>query len=69
MYKRQVIFVESERGWGSKVDSVEFFDNDEAAKKRVEEFNKRNNLSQVPDWYMYAELGSIVDVDENGKVL
>lgn len=62
MYKRSVIFMEYERGWGSKVESIEYFDNDEDAKARVSEFNSHNTATEAPDWYIVASLGAIVDL-------
>jgi hypothetical protein len=50
-----VNIIESERGWGQKIDETkEFFDYDSAI-KFVREFNARNTNKTVPDWYMYAE--------------
>lgn len=49
-----VDLIESERGWGQRVDeSVEFNDKTKA-EAYVKEFNAKNNLPTVPDWYMYA---------------
>lgn len=53
--KFKVIIVESERGWGQRIDEVKMFDSADEAHKFVEEFNSKNNLPYVPDWYMYAE--------------
>lgn len=66
-YKRQVFLIESERGWGSKVDEILYFDNDQLAKDYIKEFNSKNTANSAPDWYMRAELGSIVDVVEPPK--
>lgn len=63
-YKRQVIIMEYERGWGSRIDDIELYADDIAAKKRVEEFNSYNTAKTAPDWYMIAELGNIVDVPD-----
>jgi len=52
----KVLIIESERGWGSKVDEVREFDTPEEAQAFITEFNKENNLELVPDWYMYAKL-------------
>ncbi len=52
----KVLIIESERGWGSKVDEVKYFDTKGAALKFIVEFNSVNDLDEVPDWYMYAEL-------------
>lgn len=54
MYKVHII--ESERGWGQRIDEIKEFKTLAAAEKFVEEFNKKNNKDTVPDWYMYAQL-------------
>jgi hypothetical protein len=46
--------IESERGWGQKVDDTYFFDTLKEANEFVKEYNKDNNLPYVPEWYMYA---------------
>lgn len=51
----RVDIIESERGWGQKIDEQKFFDDATEAYKFVEDFNKQNNLDYVPDWYMYAQ--------------
>jgi hypothetical protein len=53
--KFRVDIIECERGWGRKVDEIKYFDDANEAYKFVEEFNAKNNLPYVPDWYMYAE--------------
>lgn len=53
-YRWRVDIIESERGWGQKVDDVKFFDDEQEALDFVKEYNKDNNLPYVPDWYMYA---------------
>jgi hypothetical protein len=55
--KVRVQIIESERGWGSKVDEVKYFDTQEEAKAFCTNYNKDNNLATVPDWYMYATIG------------
>lgn len=51
----RVDIIESERGWGSKVDETIYFDNEAEARKYAEDYNnKYNTASEVPDWYMYA---------------
>ncbi len=53
--KWAVDIIESERGWGSKVDETIHFDSKEEAEKYVKDYNtKYNSKSTVPDWYMYA---------------
>jgi hypothetical protein len=55
-----VNIIESERGWGQKVDEVKKFDTFEEAKAFQEKFNEVNQedfekTGIVPDWYMMAE--------------
>ena len=51
-----VYIMESEAGWGSKVDSSFEVENEEAARKYCIEYNDKYNLpkKETPDWYMYA---------------
>lgn len=51
----KVVIIESERGWGQKVDEVKYFDNEEEANQFVRKFNSQNTAGHAPDWYMYAE--------------
>lgn len=51
-----VEIVESERGWGSKVDELKTFDTKEEAEEFVKNYNSKNNKEKVPDWYMYARI-------------
>lgn len=48
--------IESERGWGQKIDEVRIFPSLEEAEAYVTEFNSRNTKDTVPDWYMRAEV-------------
>lgn len=50
----RVDLIESERGWGQKVDETKYFDNLPEAEAFVKEFNSKNTAKVVPDWYMYA---------------
>lgn len=52
----KVEIIESERGWGQKVDQVKEFATREEADAFIKEFNKDNNKSIIPDWYMYARI-------------
>lgn len=52
--KIKVVFIESEAGWGQRVDEVRTMDTLDEAKKLVTEFNSSNDKDYVPDWYMYA---------------
>lgn len=62
MEKVKVEIIESERGWGSKVDEVKYFEAEtsEEALKVANEFcknyNSKNTEEVVPDWYMYARV-------------
>lgn len=54
--KIRVCIIESERGWGSKVEEVKYFDTLVEAEAFCTEYNKDNNLAVVPDWYEYATI-------------
>ena len=49
-----VDILESERGWGQKIDSTHLFNSLEEAEKFKEKFNSDNTSETVPDWYMVA---------------
>jgi hypothetical protein len=51
----KVNIIESERGWGQKVDEVCWFKTEEAADKFVKEHNAQNNKAEVPEIYWRAE--------------
>lgn len=54
--KYVVNIIESERGWGSRVDETRYFNTENEAKNFVKDYNlKYNTSSTVPDWYMYAD--------------
>lgn len=54
--KVRVEIIESERGWGQKVDEVKEFDTQEEAEEYVRSFNAENNKTVIPAWYMYARI-------------
>ena len=56
----RVDIIESERGWGQKIDGHRDFETIEEADTFVIDFNKDNNLDHVPDWYMYAKEPRII---------
>ena len=58
--------IESEKGWGQKIeDHMVCLTNDDA-KQFTKEFNAKNTLEHTPDWYMYAENETIpVDITES----
>jgi len=52
-----VEIIESERGWGTRVDEVKEFPTLQEATEYCKEYNnKYNNEEVIPDWYMYARL-------------
>lgn len=55
----KVEIIESERGWGMKVDEVKYFDTKEEAESYCKDFNKHNPTDHVPDWYMVAHYAGI----------
>ena len=50
----RVDIIESERGWGQKVDESKFFDNFEEASKFIDAYNADLPPGPAPDWYMMA---------------
>lgn len=61
MSKKYVGYViESEAGWGSKVDETKEFDTKEAREQWVKDYNDKYNPdmgkpgASVPNWYMVA---------------
>lgn len=53
----RVYIIESERGWGQKVEDVKEFDTMDEAIRFCVDFNKTNTPSDIaPDWYMYARI-------------
>jgi hypothetical protein len=54
----KVVIIESERGWGRKIDEIKYFDSADEAYKFQEKFNSGNPPKvngMAPDWYMQAE--------------
>ena len=53
----KVFIIESEAGWGQRVDEIMEFDTKEEAEKYVKDYNGRyNTADSAPSWYMRAEL-------------
>lgn len=52
--KFAVEIIESESGWGERIDETMWFDSLEMADRFVRDYNRHNNKPHVPDWYMYA---------------
>lgn len=64
MTKHLVDIIESERGWGAKVDEIKEFDTWEQADKFITEYNNKycpplKPGESVPDWYMYAKYDGV----------
>jgi len=49
-----VQIIESERGWGQRLDETKEFPTYEKAEAFIKEFNSKNTEDTVPDWYMAA---------------
>ena len=52
--KIEVDIIESEAGWGQRLDETKEFDTVEEADAFIEEYNSRNKEKTTPAWYMYA---------------
>lgn len=51
----RVDIIESERGWGQKIDETKYFDNEDEARAFATQYNSKNPPGPAPDWYMQAE--------------
>lgn len=58
----RVYIIESERGWGQKIDEVKDFNTRQEARKFVEDYNRKYNPpGPTPDWYMLAQyVGEVI---------
>lgn len=54
--KIKVLIIESDLGWGTNVSDTKEFSTRATAEKFVKIYNYKNNLLEVPDWYMYAKI-------------
>lgn len=63
----RVFIIESERGWGQRVDSKKDFFDAESAFRFVHEFNSKNTSTAVTDCYMFAEDPIMIRVDDSYK--
>lgn len=59
-----VHLMEYERGWGSRVDEVLYFDTWEEAHSYIKEFNSKNTEAEAPNWYMVANYEGYIENDE-----
>lgn len=51
----RVDIIESERGWGTKIDEIKYFDTEDSARAFCKEYNASNTKETAPDWYMRAD--------------
>ena len=58
MSKVIVEIIESERGWGQKVEKTLEFNDRSSAEKYCKEYNNKHNppMDNTPEWYMYAKI-------------
>lgn len=62
----KIAVIESERGWGRKIDDYMVCLTVEDAKEFKKEFNSKNTEDSAPDWYMAAE-GEPLPIDLDDK--
>lgn len=62
--KFAVYVIESERGWGQKIDEILLFDTFVEADAKVKAINALNTAPTAPDIYWQAEDVKTVVVDE-----
>jgi hypothetical protein len=67
--KYTAIIIESERGWGRKIDEVKEFDTEKERDDFVKKFNSKNPPGPAPDWYMIAEKGDDVIKDADAETI
>jgi hypothetical protein len=56
-----VTVIESERGWGSKVDEVRLYTDKAEAEAHVKRVNGQNTEPTVPDIYWRADMKSVYE--------
>lgn len=52
----KVYIIESESGWDQKTIAEQEFGSYDEALLFAREFNSRNDIPYVPDWYMFAQI-------------
>ena len=54
----KVFIIESEAGWGQRVEETKEFPTREEAEKFCREYNRKHNppKDSTPGWYMYARI-------------
>ena len=58
MRKIKVYIIESERGWGNRIDEIKKFSSRKKALAFCNRYNRDYNppRNQAPDWFMYAQV-------------
>ncbi len=57
MSKTRVFMIESEAGWGQRIDEVKTFPSRAKAVAFAEAYNQRHNRAKMtPSWYIKAEV-------------
>jgi hypothetical protein len=51
----RINIIESERGWGQKINETLYFDTEEEALEYQKKYNSRNTSLTTPEWYIYAD--------------
>jgi hypothetical protein len=51
----EVEIIESERGWGRKIDETKYFSDHQSATDFWKQYNSKNDQTIVTNWYMYAD--------------
>ena len=54
--KVKVALIESEAGWGQRIDEIREFPSLAKAEAFVTKFNSHNKEEVTPKWYMFAQL-------------
>lgn len=66
--KYTAVIIESERGWGQRVDEVKEFDSEQERDDFIRQYNSQNTAASAPDWYMKAEVGkTVIAADSNAE--
>ena len=60
----QVNIIESERGWGQKIDETFYFSDGVLAKEFVEMYNALNSDPKAPDIYWKADIPTIITLPD-----
>lgn len=64
-YFWKVTVIESERGWGQRIEAIRYFKTQGKAQKYADSINKQNTATEVPDTYWRADITGPVEYPEN----